>query len=115
MSEIKSFTISGYMTIEARKSYYGYSGRIKSFTKSKPSLTNNEIAIAINVKVPNAFFERLTPVINIELPSESVANPDVQAVIDLSAIEIADKLNLEVTDVTDGLRQLIENKQSEKI
>lgn len=112
MSEEKSFTVSGYLVIECSK-WYGnnYKGRISKITKSKPAITNREIAIAINVKVPNAFFERLTPVINIELPSEAVANPDVEAVINLTAIEVADKLQLDVTDVTDGLRDLIKKAQ----
>lgn len=107
---IKSFTVSGYLVIEARKSYGGYSGRIAKITSGQPSLTNSQIAVKVNVNVPNAFFERLTPVINIELPGEAVVNPDVQTVIDLTAIEVADKLKLEVVDVQDWLKQLVEAK-----
>ena len=107
----KSFTISGYMKIEGRKSYYGsYTGSVVSFTKSKPALSSNQIAVAVNVNVPVAFFERLTPVIDIQLPEEAVVNPNVESVIKLSALEIADKLQLEVTDVEDGLRTLINKK-----
>jgi len=101
------------MTIEAKKSHYGsYSGRIKSFTVGKPSLNSNQIAVAIKVTVPIAFFERLTPIIEIELPSEAVVNPNVETVVKLSALEIADKLHLEVTDVEDGLMQLINKKNA---
>lgn len=109
----KFFTISGYMVIEAEK-WYGenYKGKIKSVTKGKPGLTNRQIAIAINIKVPNAFFERLMPVINIELPAEAVVNPDVKTVIDLSAIEVAENLHLEVTEVSDMLSQMVEEKKS---
>lgn len=114
MADNKSFNVSGYLTITGRKTYGGYTGRIVKVTSNKPALSNNEICIAINVKVPNAFFERLTPVINIELPSEAVVNPDVQTVIDLTAIEVADKLHLEVTDVQDFLKQLVEQKTAEK-
>ncbi len=115
MADQKSFTISGYMTIVGRKSYGGYTGKITKITTGKPALSNNEICIAVNVKVPNAFFERLTPVINIELPSEAVVNPDVQTVIDLSAIEIADKLQLNVTEVQDMLSQMLEAKKQKEV
>lgn len=114
MSEAKSFIVTGYLTIEGKKQYGSYGGRITKVTAGKPALTNNQICIAINVKVPNAFFERLTPVINIELPSEAVVNPDVKTVIDLTAIEVADKLKLEITDVQDFLKQLVEKKKEEK-
>lgn len=112
----KSFTIDGYLKIEGRKinnysSYY--KGRIVSFTQSKPGLTSNQIAVKVKITVPNAFFERLTPVVDIQLPEEAVVNPNVESVIKLSALEISDKLNLEVTDVEDGLRTLIENKAKE--
>lgn len=110
----KSFSISGFMKIVASKSRYGYyDGRIASFTKSKPSLSSNEIAVAITVKVPVAFFERMTPVVEIELPEEAVVHPNIESVIKLSAMEIADKLQLQVDDVEDGLKQLIQAKNEE--
>lgn len=115
--EEKSFNIEGYIVIEAHKlaSWSNqYRGRIEKVTKSKPSLTNRQIAIKVNIKVPNAFFERLTPVVNIELPEEAVVNPNIQSVIQLSALEIADKLQLEVTSVEDGLKQMIEDKIKRK-
>lgn len=113
----KSFTITGYIVIEAHKrnnysSYY--TGRISKVTKTKPAINNREIAIAVNITVPNAFFERLTPVIDIELPEEAVVNPNIQSVIKLTALEVADKLELNITDVEDGLRSLIEAKGGEK-
>jgi len=109
----KSFNVSGYLVIEARKSYGGYVGRIAKITSGQPSLTSSQIAVKVNVTVPNAFFERLTPVINIDLPEEAVVNPDVNTVIDLTAIEVADKLKLEVNDVQDWLRQLVDKKREE--
>lgn len=107
-----SFTITGYMKIRATKSYqYGsYSGSIVSFTKSKPALSSNEIAVYIKVSVPVAFFERMTPVVEIELPEEAVVNPNIESVIKLTALEVADKLTLDVYDVEDGLKKLIEAK-----
>lgn len=112
----KSFTVSGWLVIEGRKrSSYSdyYSGSIVKITKSKPAISNRQICIAVNINVPIAFFERLTPVINIDLPKEAILNPDSEIVIDLSAIEVADKLNLEVTDVKDALTELIEAKKAE--
>lgn len=112
----KNFTISGYLKIEGRKQYNysnSYTGRVVSFTQSKPGLTSNQIAVKVEINVPNAFFERLTPVVKIDLPEEAVVNPNVESVITLSALEIADKLKLEVTDVEDGLRTMIEAKKEE--
>ena len=113
--ESKSFTVSGYLKIEGKKlgDYSSvYRGRIVSFTQSKPGLTSNQIAVKVEVKVPNAFFERLTPVFNIELPEEAVVNTNIDSVITLSALEISDKLHLEVTDVEDGLKAMIEAKKA---
>ena len=114
MAENKSFTINGYLVIEAEKTYYGYKGKIAKVTKAKPAISNKQILIAINIKVPVVFFERLMPVVDIELPEGAVINPDIPSVIKLSALEIADKLQLEVVAVEDSLKQLIEAKQKDK-
>ena len=109
MSDNKSFQISGYMTIEASKDYYGrYSGRIKSFTKGKPSLNNRQIAVYVRVNVPVAFFERMTPVFEIDIPTEAVAEPTVESVVKLTSLEVADKLQIDALDIEDGLKQIIE-------
>lgn len=113
MNEEKSFTVTGYLVIEAtkRNTYSSvYDGKIIKVTQGKPSINNRQICVAVHIKVPNAFFERLTPVIEIELPSEAVVNPNLETVIKLSALEVADKLELDVTDVEDGLRTLIKQK-----
>lgn len=111
MSEKRSFSISGYMKIEAKKSYSGgYAGAIKSFTVSKPALTSNQIAVFIKVSVPIAFFERMTPVVEIELPEEAVVHPDIQTTIKIAAMEVADKLQFDVQAVEDGLRSILEEK-----
>ena len=112
----KYFTISGYLKIEGRlRNNYSsaYEGKIISCTQGKPGLTNRQIAIKVEIKVPNAFFERLTPVVKIELPQEAVVNPNIESVITLSALEISDKLNLDVTDVEDGLRTMINAKKED--
>lgn len=77
--------------------------------KNRPALNSDEIAVNLKVDIPKEFFERLMPTVNIQLPKESVINTDMEAVISLTAEQVASKLNLEVLDVTDGLRQLIEN------
>lgn len=114
MTDQKSFQISGYLVIEATKGRYNtwYSGRIDRVVKEKPSLSNNQIAVAVNINVPIAFFERLTPVINIDLPEEAVVNPEVESIINLSSYDIAEKLHLDVVDVQDGLRQMIKEREA---
>lgn len=111
MSTQKSFTIEGYMVIEGKKDYYGgYTGKISRFVKSKPAISNREIAVFVKVQVPVAFFERLTPVIEIKLPEEAVVSPNIESVVKLTSLEVADKLQLEIGEVEDGLKQLIKNK-----
>lgn len=78
--------------------------------KNRPYLNNTEIAVTLDIDVPNKFFERLMPTVKIDLPEEAIVNPDTQAVIKISALEIADKLNLDVTAVEDGLRTMLEEK-----
>lgn len=80
--------------------------------KNRPYLNNTEIAVTLDINVPNKFFERLMPTVSIDLPEEAIVNPDTQAVIKISALEIADKLNLDVTAVEDGLRTMLEEKAS---
>ena len=103
------------MIIEGRKrnNYSSvYDGTILGFRKNKPSLSNRQIAVYVKITVPNAFFERLTPVVEIELPEEAVVSPNIKSVIKLTALEVADKLQLEVEDVEDGLATMIKEKSS---
>ena len=78
--------------------------------KNRPYLNNSEIAVKLEIDVPNVFFERLMPTIKIDLPVEAIANPSTDAVVFISALEIADKLQLNVSDVEDGLRTMLEEK-----
>lgn len=78
--------------------------------KGRPYLNNTEIAVTLDIDVPKVFFERLMPTVKIELPVEAIANPSTDAVVKISALEIADKLQLNVSDVEDGLRTMLEEK-----
>lgn len=75
--------------------------------KSRPFLNNTEIAIQLAIDIPQVFFERLMPVVNIKLHKEAVINTNMETVINITAQTIFDHLNLSVVDVEDGLRQLL--------
>lgn len=77
------------------------------WVKNKPSINNWEIAVMCNITIPDAFFDRLCPVINIELPESLIQQPDIEAIINISANEIAEKLRVSVEDATDGMRELL--------
>jgi hypothetical protein len=79
--------------------------------KTRPYLNNSEIAVTLDINVPNVFFERLMPTVQIDLPVEAIANPSTDAIVKITALEIADKLQLDVTDVEDGLRAMLTEKK----
>ena len=83
--------------------------------KNRPYLNNREIAVTLEIDVPNVFFNRLMPTVKIDLPVEAITNPSTDAVIKISAYEIADKLNLEVGAVEDGLRTMLEEKSKKNL
>lgn len=105
--------ISGYFVIEARKGYYGeYRGNLR-FVKTKPSLNSKEIAIEAKIDVPDVFFERLIPTIEIKVPATAAIQPSIETTVNVTASAVGEALNIEVGKVEDVLTQLVEERQAE--
>lgn len=101
----------GYLILEGRRTYYKRIGSVGiRFAKNKPNLNSNEIAVRIILKIPPAYFERLTPLATIELPKEAIIAPDIETIVSLTGLEVADKLQLEAKEVIDGLKELLKKK-----
>lgn len=84
-------------------------------TKQRPALSNDEIAVLVKVNIPEEYFERIQPAINIELPKDATVGMTVEAAIEITGIEVAEKLKLEAQEVIDGLTEIYKKKlNSEK-
>lgn len=81
--------------------------------KNRPWLNNNEIAVQLRIDVPKEFFERLVPVLEVELPKDAVTSPDAKASLAITADSVAKALKLNVHDVYDGLDDQLK-RQAEK-
>ena len=79
----------------------------KTHTKPSPS----EIVIELSVNIPEEFFKRPMPVVNIDIPKDFLIDPDFESVSHFAALEIADKLKLDLKLVEDGLLNLFKQKQ----
>lgn len=98
--------VNGFLIIDDR-------GSVR-MTKGRPYLRNNEVAVQIKINVPDAFFERMIPVVEIDLPKEAVAEPDVSVALNITAQKVADALKLDVQYVYDGLKGMVESVKEEE-
>ena len=100
--------INAYLVITVNKSrYYNSSSASLRVTKGEPTLAGNEVAVKLNVNVPDEVFKRPVPVLSLDIPKEIVMNPDAEIVAELTAGTIAESLRLEVEDVKDSLVEMI--------
>lgn len=78
--------------------------------KSRPSLSNHEIALTLALDIPNVFFERLMPVVKISVPEEAITSIDPEVAVSIASESVADALHLDVTEVREGLREMVLKK-----
>lgn len=81
-------------------------------TKNVPALSPDEIAVGIDLDIPDRYFRRPYPVVQINFP-DPPTDPDPAAAIHITARTIADALKLDVTEVTDGLTKMVERQVKE--
>jgi hypothetical protein len=74
--------------------------------KGLPKLDTDEIAIGINLTIPDAYFQRPYPVIEIKVPDPR-ETPSPEVVVDITAKTVANALRLNVDAVHDGITQLL--------
>ncbi|MBV6514249.1 MAG: hypothetical protein FMNOHCHN_03839 [Ignavibacteriaceae bacterium] len=81
-----------------------------SVRKGRPYLNSDEVSFRLSVNLPDDFFNRVIPVIEVNVPKEAIYNPEATLALDLLSDEVAEKLELEATDVRDGLQELMRQK-----
>jgi hypothetical protein len=82
--------------------------------KQRPNLSNDEIAIKLNLEIPQEFFERIIPSVDILVPIDSMIKPDIEVVTRINAEMISKAMNLNVNDVQDGLKEMLEKQEKDQ-
>lgn len=86
------------------------SSGVISVRKNKPALNSDEVSFRLNINLPNDFFDRVIPVVEVNVPKEAIYNPDAKLTLDLLSIELAEKLNLQASEIRDGLQEMLNRK-----
>ena len=50
---------------------------VLSLRKGKPKLNSNEVAVRLNLTISDKFFERFVPEVDIDVPDDYVAKPEI--------------------------------------
>lgn len=72
-------------------------------TKKDKSAYPTELAVQLVLDVPDVFFKRPMPIVNLSIPDEFLINPDKKVTANWIAPEIAEALKIDVKAVQDGL------------
>lgn len=80
--------------------------------KNRPQLSNDEVALRLQVTLPANFFERMIPTVDLEVPAGAIYEPVAEVAVKLTAKEVSEKLHLDYDAVLDGLAQAIENSKT---
>lgn len=78
----------------------------KTAVKPRP----NEIGVTLKIEIPNKFYDRPNPSVNIQVPEEYLVNPNAQIVAHMVAPEIATALKLDVEKMEDGLLTMLKEQ-----
>lgn len=79
-------------------------------TSGLPQLDRDEIAMQLQMNVPDTLFQRFWPVIRADLP-DSTETQDIRAIVDITAEAVSEALQLSVSEVRDGLQAIIERNE----
>lgn len=94
--------LSGYLIIS--------SGGTMAFRVNRPGLNSEQVCFKITVNLPSDFFRRVIPEIKVDVPKEAIFNPDAALTLNLMSDDIANKLGIEVSEVRDGLTEMLKKK-----
>lgn len=72
-------------------------------TKKDPSAYATELAVQLVIDVPDIFFKRPMPKVELEIPEEYLVNPDTEVVAKWVSHDIAEALKIDVKAVEDGM------------
>lgn len=106
--------VNAYLVITANRSRY-YNSRSASLrvTKGAPDLNSNEIAVKLQINVPDTVFDRPIPTLKLDMPQDLVMNPDAEVVTQITAQTVAEALRLDVRTVEDGLVKMLKKRNKE--
>jgi hypothetical protein len=82
-------------------------------TKKDTGAYPSELAVQLVVDVPDIFFKRPMPKVELDIPEEYLISPDQEIVAKWVAPEIAEALKLEVKTVEDGMLTMLKEKQND--
>ena len=109
--------VTGYLVVTPRKSgntYYPRQVADVRYMKTKPTLKAKEIAFWVKINLPDTLWDRPTPELTIDVPKDLLYNMDAEVAVQVVAPEIAEALKLEISQVHDGLIEMLKAKQEEK-
>lgn len=107
---------AAYLIVELSTDQYDRptTGKMRT-VKNKPDYLNpRELAFEVNLEIPDVFFKRMIPVVDIKLPVDMLINPDPEVVVGITAGKVASALRLDVETVTDGLTQMLKEAQEKQ-
>lgn len=106
--------VNAYLIIEVDVDYLGLprTGTMR-VVKNKPGLLLREIAFELAIDIPDVFYKRVVPLVDISLPTDMLVNPDPDIVVSITAGKVAEALRLDVKTVEDGLAAMLK-EQTEK-
>lgn len=82
-------------------------------TKQSTGAYPSELAVQLVIDVPDIFFTRPIPIVELSIPEAYLINPNEEVVANWVAPEIAENLKLDVKVVTDGLVAMLKAKKEE--
>lgn len=89
-------------------------GTVRVNKKYPEFIGSREIAFQLALDIPDVFFKRLVPTVNIQVPEDMLVNPDPEIVVSLTAGKVAEALKLDVKTVEDGLAKMLQ-EQNERV
>lgn len=72
-----------------------------------------ELAIQLEIDVPDTFFRRPIPKVQLDIPEEYLVNPGAEVAARWVADPVADALKLDVKTVEDGLLTMLRSRYDE--
>lgn len=82
-------------------------------TKIDNRAYTSELVVQLIIDVPDLFFKRPMPKVELSIPEEYLINPDAEVVAKWVAEDVADALKLEVSTVQDGLLTMLKSKEED--
>ena len=89
-----------WVKVKAKKSYRQWIKSSVSVTANKPSTASNEVAIKLNLVLPDTLFEQPQLVANITIPENDTAKPEISADVQDNIAELLSEhlgINVSVT------------------